>query len=73
MTDQNTLLWNELRKFYSEAYRQKPHGQVDTDVALIWKKFKKEPEFPANVFDKIRELKKKSAEDRGKLDAYWVP
>lgn len=72
MTDLNSVLWKELRKFYSEANRQKNHSKVDSEVAIIWKSFKKDPGFPGNVRQKIQELKKKAADTRGKLDAYWV-
>lgn len=72
MTDQNSLLWRQLRKFFSEANCSKTHGQIDTEVAVIWKNLKNQPEFPQNVHAKILELKKKAAEGRGKLDAFWV-
>lgn len=72
MTDQNFILYRQLHKFFSEANINRSYSQIDTEVGIIWQKLKTQPEFPGNVHAKIQELKKKAAEGRGKLDAFWV-
>lgn len=72
MADHNYLLWKELLKFYSDANANKNQSKIISDAGELWKKLKNQPQFPGNVREKILELKKKAAEGRGKLDAYWV-